>query len=210
MASQVPLSDKIMVQHSSAEIPGGSSGGQGGGGYVNYSGPATNFPPTSQWASYSALWNSNSRLMKFNDSDAEIADIKTAIETVARESQVDVRVILCTIMQESGGNVRVHTTVSPDGTVRNPGIMQSHNGSEFDPQRAGQSILQMVRDGVEGTKSGDGLKQCFQRQKNWYAALRQYNSGSVDVNNLDDGMGATANYVRDVANRLIGHDWAGM
>ncbi|OAP65322.1 hypothetical protein AYL99_01294 [Fonsecaea erecta] len=201
---------ELMVSQLSAGLPGGSGGGNGGGGYVNYSGPASAFPPTSQWASYAALWANNSKLMKYNDSDAEIADIKTAIETVARESQVDVRVILCTIMQESGGNVRVHTTVSPDGSVRNPGIMQSHNGSEFNPQNAAQSILQMVRDGVEGTRSGDGLKQCFQHQGNWYAALRQYNSGSVDVNNLDDGMGATANYVRDVANRLMGHAWAGM
>ncbi|OAG39866.1 hypothetical protein AYO21_05932 [Fonsecaea monophora] len=207
----LPEGDReLIAQEVFAALPGGSGGGQGGGAYVNYSGPASKFPPTSQWASYPALWSSNSKLMKYNDSDSEIANIKTAIETVARESQVDVRVILCTIMQESGGNVRVHTTVSPDGTVRNPGIMQSHNGAEFNPQQAAQSILQMVRDGTEGTKSGDGLKQCFQHQGNWYAALREYNSGRVDVNDLNNGMGATGGYVRDVANRLMGHVWNGM
>ncbi|EXJ73568.1 uncharacterized protein A1O5_03329 [Cladophialophora psammophila CBS 110553] len=207
-----PLSrgEQVMAQQLAASLPGGSGGGNGGGGYANYSGPASSFPHTSQWASYSALWNSNSKLMKYHDSDAEIADIKTAIETVARESQVDVRVVLCTIMQESGGNVRVRTTVSPDGTVRNPGIMQSHNGAEFNPLHAAQSILQMVRDGIEGTKSGDGLKQCFHHQGNWYAALREYNSGRVNVNDLNDGMGATGSYVRDVANRLMGHVWNNM
>lgn len=37
-----------------------------------------------------------------------------------------------------------------------------------------------------------------------YTALRLYNSGSVDTNNLSDGMGATNSYVSDIANRLQG------
>jgi hypothetical protein len=37
-----------------------------------------------------------------------------------------------------------------------------------------------------------------------YPALREYNSGSVNNGNLSDGMGATASYVSDVANRLTG------
>jgi LysM repeat protein len=189
------------------QLPGGTGGSNGGGGYVNYSGPASNFPNPSQWASYSALWNQNSRLMKFNDSDSEIALIKTAIEQVARESGVDVRVILCIIVQESGGNVRVATT---NNGVRNPGIMQCHNGCEFNPHDPAGSILQMVRDGTEGTKDGDGLKQCFEHQKNWYAAFREYNSGTVNHGDMNDACGATASYVRDAANRLMGHVWNGM
>ena len=73
--------------------PGGSGGSNSGGAYINYSGPASNFPNPLQWASYSPLWNQNSRLMKCNDSDSEIALIKKSIEQVARESGVDVRVI---------------------------------------------------------------------------------------------------------------------
>ncbi len=37
-----------------------------------------------------------------------------------------------------------------------------------------------------------------------YKALRAYNSGSVNPNNLSDGLGATNSYVSDIANRLLG------
>jgi hypothetical protein len=39
---------------------------------------------------------------------------------------------------------------------------------------------------------------------NIYRALRLYNSGQVNNNNLSDPMGATASYVSDIANRLQG------
>jgi LysM repeat protein len=188
-------------------IPGSTDGTNGGGGFVEYGGPASNFPDPSQWQKYSLLWKTNSGLMKFNDSESEIALIKSSIETVARESGVDVRVILCIIMQESGGNIRVRTT---DNGVNNPGIMQSHNGVSFDPNNPAGSILQMVRDGTTGTRDGDGLKQCFQHQGNWYAAFREYNSGQVNKDNLNDPVGATPDYVKDAANRLMGHIWDGM
>ena len=188
-------------------IPGSHGGTNGGGAYVQYGGPASNFPPQSQWASYQALWAQNSRLMKLHDSDAEIALIKSAIEKVAAESGVDVRAILCIIMQESGGNVRVGTT---SNGVTNPGLMQSHNGVSFDPANPAGSILQMVRDGTEGTRDGPGLKQLLAQRRNYYSAFRAYNSGSVDEKDLNIPLGATASYVRDAANRLMGHSWNGM
>jgi hypothetical protein len=49
--------------------------------------------------------------------------------------------------------------------------------------------------------------------KNWgdqlsgqsiYPALREYNSGSVNPNDLSDAQNATASYVSDIANRLTG------
>ncbi|KAL1871068.1 hypothetical protein Daus18300_004813 [Diaporthe australafricana] len=186
-----------------------SSGAQPskGNGYVQYSGPASNFPNSSEWASYDNLWKENERLMKFHDSASEIALIKKSIETVAKESGVDHRVILCIIVQESGGNPRVKTT---NNGVRNPGLMQSHNGAEFNPKDPAGSILQMIRDGTEGTKDGDGLKQLKQKYGNWYEAFRGYNSGSVNKRDLNDPVGATASYVRDAANRLMGHVWNGM
>lgn len=36
-----------------------------------------------------------------------------------------------------------------------------------------------------------------------YKALRSYNSGSSNPNDLSDGRGATPNYVSDIANRLL-------
>jgi hypothetical protein len=37
-----------------------------------------------------------------------------------------------------------------------------------------------------------------------YKALRAYNSGSINANDLSDGRGATPSYVSDMANRLLG------
>lgn len=88
--------------------------------------------------------------------------------------------------------------------------MQSHNGAEWDPNHSAASILQMVRDGTEGTKDGPGLKQLHAQYGNYYEAFRAYNSGSVNKRDLNDPVGATALYVRDAANRLMGHVWPGM
>ena len=191
----------------SGNVPGTQGGSNGGGGFQEYSGPASNFPHPSQWAQYSILWNSNSKLMKLHDSDDEINHIKNAIETVARESGIDVRAILSIIMQECGGNVRVPTT---NNGVINPGIMQSHNGVAFNPRDSAGSILQMVRDGTEGTATGPGLKQLYAKYGNYYEVFRAYNSGSVDKGDLNNPMGATGGYVKGVANRLMGHQWSGM
>lgn len=194
-------------------LPGGGNnspshdGPSVGGGYVPYSGPASNFPNPNSWASYETLWSQNSSLMALNDSPSEVSFIKAAIEKVAPESGIDRRVILCIIMQESGGNVRVGTT---NNGVGNPGIMQSHAGVAFNPGNPQGSILQMVRDGTEGTSSGDGLKQLYARYHNYYEAFRGYNSGSVNQNDLNDPVGATGTYVQSVANRLMGHKWPGM
>jgi hypothetical protein len=129
--------------------------------------------------------------------------------TVASESEpsVDPRCILCIIMQESGGYVNVPT--SNNGVV-DPGIMQSHDGVAFDPNNQQGSILQMVRDGTEGTYNdssdpGPGLQQLLAQYGNYYDAFRAYNSGKIDPNNLSNGLGSTDSYVSDVANRLQGH-----
>lgn len=83
------------------------------------------------------------------------------------------------------------------------------------------SITQMVIDGTQGTALGDGLVQCINQYGNIYEvsrsrnfdlvnanlfhkAARCYNSGSVDSGNLNDGEGATASYVNDIANRMTG------
>ena len=58
-----------------------------------------------------------------------------------------------------------------------------------------------------------GTQHYKQNLKNWgdkwsgesiYPALREYNSGSVNPNDLSDGRGATASYVSDVSQRLTG------
>ncbi|KAL8897596.1 MAG: hypothetical protein Q9207_007131, partial [Kuettlingeria erythrocarpa] len=122
------------------KIVGAEGGTSGGGSYESYSGPASAFPPRSQWASYTSLWRQNSRLIALNATPDEVRFIHTAIETVSASSGVDVRAILCIIVQESGGNPRVGTT---NNGVTNPGLMQSHNGVSFNPADPRGSILQM-------------------------------------------------------------------
>ncbi|CZR63171.1 uncharacterized protein PAC_13068 [Phialocephala subalpina] len=208
-ASSIPPAAPTALPNISS--PGTSAGSSAGGAYQDYSGGAASFPNTSQWASYTYLWTQNSQLMSYSNSSSEISFIKSAIDIVSSESGVDPRVILCIMMQESGGNIRVGNTFN--GVV-NTGIMQAFNGASFDANDPQGSVLQMVRDGTEGTYykqgGGPGLKQDYAQTGNWYAAARVYNSGSVNLYQLNDALGATANYVRDFANRLMGHVWSGM
>lgn len=62
----------------------------------------------------------------------------------------------------------------------------------------------MIIDGTQGTADGDGLVQCINQYGNIYEAARCYNSGAVDASNLNNGEGATASYVNDIANRMTG------
>ncbi|KAF4553567.1 LysM domain-containing protein 2 [Elsinoe fawcettii] len=186
---------------------GGVSGPSVGGGYTWYGGPASNFPDPKFWANYTTLVADNSRLMRYSQSNDTVELIIEGVNKVSDESQVDPRIILCVIMQESGGNPKVVTT---NNGVRNPGLMQSHNGTEFNPADPSGSITQMIRDGTTGTPYGDGLKQLNETYGNWYEAFRGYNSGSVDKSDLNHAFTATEHYVRNVANRLMGHVWNGM
>ncbi len=150
-----------------------------------------------------------------DDSGPEIGAIYNAIQQVALETKVDHRFILAVMIQESGGCVRVPTT---NYGVRNPGLMQCHNGdgtchSDYtgqvqNPCPAG-IITQMIREGTAGTKSGDGLAQCINLSNSgsvtgFYEAARIYNSGSIDPSgDLCRGI-ATKCYASDIANRLTG------
>lgn len=190
-------------------------------GYVYYSGPSSSFPNQSTWEDYDSLWAFNATIIPNRPLDGNedpaysLGIIGYWIPVIAAESGVDARVILCIIMQESGGDVLVGNTQSPGpNSVTNTGIMQAHDGAtlQMEPWPAPvTSIGQMIRDGTEGTSTGDGLKQLIaKRLGNVYEAMRVYNSGNVNVANLSDGLGATDRYVSDVANRLQGHVWQGM
>ena len=149
-----------------------------------------------------------------NNSDDELDDLRSAINKIAEETLLDHRFIFAIIMQESGGCVRAPTT---DYGVRNPGLMQDHNG-EATCNEGGilkpcpkDLIEGMIRDGTAGTEDGDGLVQCLNDSGKedvsaYYIAARCYNSGSVAKSGaLEQGV-ATHCYASDVANRLMG--WA--
>jgi hypothetical protein len=193
--------------------------------YTYYTGDgsvADGWPAESDWGSFSDLWTANVPILQqscgwngwgADDSSTEIDDINTAIVQLAGSTGVDERFILAIMMQESEGCVRVPTT---NNGVVNPGLMQSHDGTGtcagVDPCPQSE-ITQMISDGTAGTSSGDGLKQLLAQAEGvlsvtnaqaFYATARLYNSGSADYTNLDDGLGSTACYASDVANRLTG------
>lgn len=146
-----------------------------------------------------------------NDSEQEMSDIKSAIQSVSSAAGIDPRFTLAIVMQESNGCVRVPTT---NNGVINPGLMQSHDGpgscnkdgTVQNPCPASE-ITQMIHDGVDGTSSGQGLKQIMgtcpaKGAQQYYQAAVVYNSGKL-FTDLGDNT-ATPCYASDVANRLTG------
>ncbi|KAE9374629.1 hypothetical protein N431DRAFT_464865 [Stipitochalara longipes BDJ] len=197
--------------------------GSGKDSYTLYLGNGSSFPKESQWVSFENMFNNSKKAMLSsckqykmpNDDESELSAIYDAIQQVAKETKVDHRFILAIIMQESGGCVRVPTS---NFGVRNPGLMQDHNGAatcnsdithKVQNPCPSKVILEMIREGTAGTKSGDGLAQCINESKAgdvtaFYKAARIYNSGEIAPSgNLQDGT-ATYCYASDVANRLTG------
>lgn len=104
--------------------------------------------------------------------------------------------------------MRVNTT---DLGVRNPGLMQNHNGRAFCNDNTKlqtpcptATIYEMIKEGTAGTTSGDGLAHCINQSNNgdvsdYYRAVRIYNSGSIsNTGNLQSNI-ATHCYASDIA-----------
>ncbi|PMD28204.1 carbohydrate-binding module family 50 protein [Hyaloscypha hepaticicola] len=192
--------------------------------YTLYGGTGTvadGWPAQSQWVpDFTTMFNMNKAVMSASctqfgvadNSDAEISEISTAIQSVSASTGIDARFILAIMMQESNGCVRAPTT---NYGVVNPGLMQSHNGAGSCNDGTVQNpcpqseVTQMITDGTAGTSSGDGLKQCLAQAGTtdvsmYYKAARIYNSGSIaSTKNLGQGI-ATHCYASDIANRLTG------
>lgn len=151
------------------------------------------------------------------DTPDEIAALRNATLSISTETNTDPRFILAVIMQESNGCVRVPTSYY---SVRNPGLMQSHNGPATCNEDATPlypcpyaTIEEMIREGTAGTSwdTGLGLVEALRQATGgvddvgrYYRAARIYNSGSVDASgDLEAGI-ATHCYASDVANRLTG------
>ncbi|KAF8323959.1 hypothetical protein DL93DRAFT_2070113 [Clavulina sp. PMI_390] len=183
--------------------------------YTCFAGNVNSLPPISQWMSFTASWARQQQYSLGNfDTSTQQTQIHDAIVQVSQESKVDARLILAVIMQESTGNVNVACTAG-----FNCGLMQAYKGSvSYDSGNSAASILQMVRDGTEGTSQGPGYVQYLDGGSayaytncnlgNPYDAARAYNTGSCSTSgNLHCARYGTASYVNDVANRLIG--WNG-
>jgi hypothetical protein len=120
---------------------------------------------------------------------------------VRERLQVEIPTNMCI---QTHGCAKVKMTKSYGG-VSNPGLMQSHGGTQFNSHHANQSIYDMVQDGTQGTATGDGLVANLIYYGDAYTAARGYNSGIQPLSgNLSEAEGATACYVSDLANRLTG------
>lgn len=187
--------------------------GAGTDAYTYYQGNASNFPSKDRWVSFHDMWDANLDTFKYscgwldrgeNNSPEIIQDIYNAIQDRANASLVDQRIILATVIQETNGCPLVSHTTSSGGT-RNPGLMQSHNGHEYNPKHSRLSIMLMIQDGTQGTDAGWGLVDNLNLYGNPYKAMRAYNSGYIPTSgDLSEKAGATACYVSDMANRLTG------
>ncbi|TVY43600.1 hypothetical protein LSUB1_G000525 [Lachnellula subtilissima] len=192
--------------------------------------PGAGWPTEDKWATYSAILAANQKVLsssctqfnKTNNTPGEIKDIDTSIQSVANTTGVDPRFILAVVMQESKGCVRVHDTLSPPpAQIRNPGLMQDHNGTNSCANTTvpcpPATITGMIMDGTNGTVGlvggGDGIKQTLAQAiteggkdaQATYIAARIYNSGSYTFGtDLGGGQAATASYASDIANRLLG------
>ncbi|KAK3080959.1 hypothetical protein LTS18_011566 [Coniosporium uncinatum] len=195
--------------------------GSGTDSYTMYWGNGDSFPQKSQWVSFVDMFNNYKPHMfsscsnQFgvpDNSGPEVGAIWDAIQQVSKETLIDHRFILAVVMQESSGCVRAPTS---DYGVRNPGLMQDHNGW-FTCNEGGSIktpcpddfIAGMIREGSAGTDDGDGLAQVInqagdQNVRAFYRAARLYNSGSIAGNCLECGI-ATHCYASDIANRLTG------
>ncbi|RAL00754.1 aquaporin-like protein, partial [Aspergillus ibericus CBS 121593] len=195
--------------------------------YTLYTGDgstAAGWPAQSEWLSFDAMWEANKDIISEscenngwgeNNSETETADLKAAIQQVAKESKVDHRFILAVVLQESKGCVRVKTTAN---AVSNPGLMQSYEGTGTCWQKSTCSnaeIVQMIRDGSIGTAYADGygLAQLINMADRttvagFYRAARLYNSGAYSLESTDNLVSttgaATSCYASDIANRLLG------
>ena len=146
----------------------------------------------------------------------ELDSIQSSVVEVSNTAQMDARLILAIIMQESKGCPQVKTTT---WSVSNPGLMQDYNGTTtcvgIEPCPK-DKILQMITDGTSGTASGPGLVKNMQDAVSaggdvdpakYYRTARIYNSGSWSEGGDLVAGGPTATYASDVANRLTG--WVG-
>jgi hypothetical protein len=194
--------------------------------YTLYGGtgsPSQGWPTMNEWVSdFTTMFDNNHGVLTSGcaqfgvaeNSEDELTEISTAIQKVSSDTGIDPRFIFSIVMQESNGCVRAPTT---NYGVRNPGLMQSHNGAGTCNDGSVQNpcpqtaVTQMITDGTSGTSSGWGLVDCIAHSgatdvSKYYIAARIYNSGSVAPGgNLGQGI-ATHCYASDIANRLVG--WA--
>ncbi|KAF2501149.1 hypothetical protein BU16DRAFT_522158 [Lophium mytilinum] len=179
----------------------------------------SDFPSFEEWISFDDMWKINEPILEAVNPEYLdlIPTIREKIELVSADSQVDARLILAVIMEESTGNLNVPCT---QGSMTNCGLMQAAGGSvSFNPKDPENSIEQMIRDGVQGVGAAPGLAG-YLNGVSWinngqfgnpYLAAHIYNAGCASGGDnlaVVEGSGPKSKvYASDISSRLTG--WNG-
>ena len=130
-----------------------------------------------------------------------------AIKDQSLANGVTPNIILAITMQESHGDVSAKTTQSFE-SFSTSGAMQCMNcasGAEKEGVTE-KTVYEMILGGIKHFVASRKPYGETNEPRSIYPGLRAYNSGpyAVNLKNLSDGMGATNNYVSDIARRLGG------
>ncbi|KAF2159564.1 hypothetical protein M409DRAFT_30039 [Zasmidium cellare ATCC 36951] len=188
--------------------------------YRCYNGDPKAYPPSSQWLSYSTLWDLNREtILSANGGDVYLQHyIQVALEEVSSSYDIDPRFLLAILLQESKGDVQT-PCIGPEPRC---GLLHAYKGSIFNAASPQASITKMLEEGIKGAaQRGPGLLDLLNGKPkfanvdvgDYFAVARAWNSGAVKEGDLDvlppgKGRGrGEAGFVNDVANRLMG--WNG-
>lgn len=149
-----------------------------------------------------SLSNGGARTLGTGNIPAALAKYVPMINAASRATGVSPDIIAAQLWQESGGNAGA-TSTNPENGMTDIGLMQINPGTFADlqrkhPQLQGRSASDPATNILAaGYLMGDLLKQYG---GNVGAALRVYNSGSVDLSNPNIAPGGIGdpNYVRSV------------
>lgn len=160
----------------------------------------------SSWLHSDCIWE-NHKWKTGSGSLDIVSKLKEPVYRAGVETNIDPALIMSIIFQESHGVLNVHRTIAPDGSSSN-GVMQSDGCPSMEGRDLAkiseEDVYAMVRCGAERF-SGNMNDPVKNPTRDPWVALRLYNSGSVALSgNLNDGNGATAYYVNEIANRLRG------
>ncbi|EME47667.1 hypothetical protein DOTSEDRAFT_166905 [Dothistroma septosporum NZE10] len=186
--------------------------------YTHYTGDgsvAAGWPSQTDWIDYDIMWIQNKAAFidQQPNTPSDNDNLHDAIISISTQYNIDKRLILAIVIQESHGNVRVETTQFPQGS--NPGLMQSHDGKGSCAGLATcpkDMIDMMIEEGSATGSDGINLKDLIdgcaaEDVSKYYIAARKYNSGVNSIGPDGDLLapGATASYAVDIANRLVGY-----
>lgn len=103
------------------------------------------------WLAFEPLWHINEQIiLSKNGGNTYIEHyIKDAILQVSEESNIDARLLLAIMMQESNGKAGMQCKSHSTGENR-CGLMQIPDGRTFDETDAKASILEMMRESING------------------------------------------------------------